>query len=361
MLMSFIRRQKLGDLSRRTLIALALGSSILPGSVRAQAVDFAALALDTSADRGERILKGAKVEATLIVYGSAPMEDMSPIFMAFEAKYGIKVRYWRAGPQELIRRTETEYRAGRYEVDIVQANGPTLEAMRRENLFQKVISKAQHDLFPQAVPAHREWIGERLNIVIGAYNTKAVPADTLPPTYEGFRDPRWKGKLAVEATDFDWFATVVTAMGEEKGIATFKEIAATNGLSVRKGHTLLTTLVSAGEVPVSLNVFSYKVDQLAKEGAPIAPLLIPPAVGRVNGIAALRRPSHPNAALLYYEFMLTDAQKILMDRDFTPTNQRVQPLPAGMQLEFVDSAKLLDEGEKWTKLWKEVTSLRPAN
>ncbi|MDB5652097.1 MAG: fbpA 2 [Hyphomicrobiales bacterium] len=349
------------DISRRLLFALTLGAALVPGAAQAQTVDFSAMALDATPDRVARIQKAAEAEGILIVYGSAPMEDMSTIFSAFEAKYHIKVRYWRAGPQEVIRRAETEYRAGRYEADIVQANGPTMEALRRENLFQKVLSKAQDDLLPQAVPDHHEWVGERLNIVIGAYNTKSVPAASVPATYEDFSDPSWKGKLAVEATDYDWFATVVSAMGEQKGIATFREIASKNGLSVRKGHTLLTALVAAGEVPVSLNVFTYKVDQLVKEGAPIAPLLIPPAVGRVNGIAAMRRPSHPNAALLYYEFMLTDAQHILMARDFTPTNQRVQALPAGLVLQFVDSAKLLDEGDKWTKLWKEITSLRPAN
>ena len=350
-------RKKLA-LTRRGFTG-ALGFSLLSGQSFAQSADFAKLALDRAPDRAERVLKGAKIEGTLTVYGSAPIDDMSAIFSAFENKHGIKVRYWRAGPQELIRRAETEYRAGRFDVDVVQANGPTLEAIRRENIFQKVWSPLHADLLPQAVPEHGEWIGERLNIIIGAYNTKSVSASDIPTSYEGFADPKWLGKLTVEATDYDWLATVVSAMGEEKGIETFRRIARKAGLSVRKGHTLITTLVAAGEVPLSLNVFSYKVEQLAKEGAPVAALTIPPAVGRVNGIGAARRPPHPNAALLYYEFMLSDAQHVLKDRDFTPTNQKVQALPAGMKLDFVDSAKLLDEDEKWTQLWKEITSIKP--
>lgn len=355
-------RQGVSGVSRRGLLAGAAALACMPlapAQAQDQPSEFARLALAARPDRHARILRGAKSEGTLTVYGSAPIEDMSPIFSAFEETYGVKVRYWRAGPQEVIRRAQTEYRAGRYEVDIVQANGPTMEALRREEIFQKVASQYHADLLSQAVPAHGEWVGERLNIIIGAYNTKAVSKDSLPTDWAGFRDSRWKGKLSVEATDYDWFATVVAAMGEEKGIATFREIAATNGLSVRKGHTLLTALVAAGEVPVSLNVFTYKVDQLAREGAPIAPLLIAPAVGRVNGIGATRRPSHPNAALLYYEFMLTEAQKTLLKRDFTPTNQKVQALPSDLKLEFVDSAKLLDEDEKWTRLWKDITNIRP--
>ncbi len=350
--------RKTVSLTRRAFTG-ALGCSLLSPGAFAQSTDFAKLALDRAPDRSQRILKAAKSEGTLTVYGSAPIDDMSAIFTAFENKHGIKVRYWRAGPQELIRRAETEYGAGRFDVDVVQANGPTLEAIRRENIFQKIWSPLHADLLPQAVPDHAEWIGERLNIIIGAYNTKSVPASDIPTSYEGFADPKWLGKLTVEATDYDWLATVVTAMGEAKGIETFRRIARTAGLSVRKGHTLITTLVAAGEVPVSLNVFSYKVEQLSKEGAPVAALAIPPAVGRVNGIGVARRPPHPNAALLYYEFMLSDAQHVLKERDFTPTNQKVQALPAGMKLDFVDSAKLLDEDEKWTQLWKEITSIKP--
>jgi iron(III) transport system substrate-binding protein len=346
-------------LTRRTFAAGALATLAAPAIVRAQDAGFAKLALDALPERADRILKGAKEEGVLSVYGSAPVDDMGQIFAAFEKKYGIKVRYWRAGPQELIRRAETEYRAGRFDIDIVQANGPTMEALRRESIFQAVASSHQAELLKQAVPDHREWVGERLNIIIGAYNTKAGKAETVPTSYEGFADARWSGKIAVEATDYDWLATVVSAMGEEQGIETFKQIGRTAGFSVRKGHTLITTLVAAGEIPLSLNVFSYKVDQLAKEGAPIAPLTIPPAVGRVNGVAAARRPPHPNATLLYYEFMLSDAQHVLIERDFTPTNQRIQKLPDGMQLDFVDSAKMLDEGDKWTQLWKEITTLRP--
>jgi iron(III) transport system substrate-binding protein len=344
----------------RRRFSLAALSSMFPSKVRAQHLEFARLALEGDAeDRSETLLRGARGEGSVIVYGSAPIEDMSSIFTQFEDRFAVRVRYWRAGPQELIRRIRTEIQAGRFDVDMIQTNGPTLETLRRDNLLQAIVSPVQKDLLPQAVPEHREWVGERLNIIIGAYNTKAIAPEAVPTSFQDFLDPRWKGKLTVEISDYDWFATVAAAMGEAEAIALFRQIASTNGLSVRKGHTLLTTLVASGEVPVSLNVFTYKVEQLAKMGAPIAPLAISPAVGRVNGIAALRRPAHPHAALLYYDFMLSDAQHILASRDFTPTNQRIKPLSTKLDLRFVEPATMLDEGHKWTRLWREITSLRP--
>ena len=73
----------------------------------------------------------------------------------------------------------------------------------------------------------------------------------------------------VEADDTDWFAGLMGELGEEAGVKLFRRIAATNGFSARKGHTLLTNLVAAGEAPLALTVFNYTAEQLKKRGAPI--------------------------------------------------------------------------------------------
>lgn len=81
------------------------------------------------------------------------------------------------------------------------------------------------------------WIGTRLQIVTAAYNTKLIKTTDLPKSYQDLLDPKWKGKLGLEATDLDWFATVISTMGEAKGLQLFHDIIATNGVSVRKGHS----------------------------------------------------------------------------------------------------------------------------
>ena len=43
----------------------------------------------------------------------------------------------------------------------------------------------------------------------------------LPQTLTGFLAPGWKGRLALEATDFDWMHGVVAVMGEERGLDFF--------------------------------------------------------------------------------------------------------------------------------------------
>ena len=42
---------------------------------------------------------------------------------------------------------------------------------------------------------------------------------------------------------------------------------AANGVSVRKGHTLLANLISSGEVPLGMSVYEYKFHQMKAAGA----------------------------------------------------------------------------------------------
>jgi iron(III) transport system substrate-binding protein len=79
-------------------------------------------------------------------------------------------------------------------------------------------------------------------------------------------------------------------------------------------------------------------------------------VARFEGAGVARRASHPNAAILFFEFMLTDAQDILLARDFFPARANARPLPEGASLHFLDSAKGLDEYAKWSKQYRDVVT-----
>src|SRR6185436_11301841 len=143
-----------------------------------------------------------------------------------------------------------------------------------EKLLYAVKTPLTAELIPQALRPHGEWVASRLNIFSAAYNTNLVKADEVPKSYEDLKNPRWKGRLAIEADDVDWFASIVTKMGVEKGVQLFKDIVRTNTMSIRKGHTLLSNLVAAGEVPLALTVYSYKPEQQKRAGAPIEPLYL---------------------------------------------------------------------------------------
>jgi iron(III) transport system substrate-binding protein len=274
----------------------------------------------------------------------------------FEQRYGVKTRVWRAGSEKVLQRGLTEAKANRFDVDIFETNGPEMEVLHREKILQECKSPFLQDLIPQAVTPHREWIATRLNIFTCAYNTKLIRKEDLPKTYEDLLDPKWKGKLAVEADDNDWLANIVMKMGEAKGIALFKEIVRKNDVSVRKGHTLLANLVASGEVPMALTLYNYKVEQMKNAGAPMDWHALAPTVARPNGVGVARNAPHPHAAVLFQDFELSEGQAILGKRDFIPTSTKVPSKLNKMPLVFSDPKVTLDDGQKWSRLYEEIFS-----
>ena len=307
-------------------------------------------------DRAQRLAEGARREgATLTLYTSLTVEDMAALNGAFEARHGVKVNMWRAASDKVLQRVLAEAKAGRHDVDIVETNAPPLESLHREGLLRQVRSPEHAALIAAALPAHGEWVGSRLNVFVQAYNTRLVQRAELPTSYAELLHPRWRGRLGIEAGDDDWFAGVVTALGEAEGLRLFRELVATNGVSVRRGHTLLTNLVASGEIPLALTVYNFTAEQLKQKGAPLDWFVLPPVIARANGVAVSRRAQHPHAALLYYDFMIGDeGQGILLKRDFVPASRRMDtPLNRG-PLTLVDPALIVDEGGRWARLYEDI-------
>jgi iron(III) transport system substrate-binding protein len=340
----------------RWVIALAGTLALSPcglASAQGGASSVADIAAYTSPDRAEKLIAGAKKEGTVTVYTSANVDDMAVVTAAFEKKYGVKVRVWRGSSETLVQRSVTEARGGRYDADVFETGGAAMESLHREKLLQAVKSPDLADLDPAALTAHGEWTGTRYNIFVAAYNTKLIKRDELPKSYDDLLDPKWKGKLGIEVDDSDWFGAVIDQLGEERGLKLFRGIVATNGISVRKGHSLLANLIISGEVPLALTTYAYRAVQLKNSGAPVDWFAIPPTIARFEGAGVARRAAHPNAAILFYEFMLTDAQELLRNREYFPASRKVKPPTDEISVTFLDAARNLDENQKWSRFYRE--------
>src|SRR5437660_7095089 len=307
------------------------------------------------ADRVAKALPAARKEGSLTLYTSFAEKDLPPLLAAFEKRYGIKVRLWRSASENVLQRTVAEAAAGRHDVDAVHSSAIEMEALYREGILQAVVPPHGAKLLEGALRPHRGWIATYLSFWVQAYNTNLVRRDELPRRYEDLLDARWKGKLGIEARLPDWYAALVTDMGEEKGIRFFRELVAKNGISVRGGHTLLNNLVIAGDVPLALTMYQYIVEGSKRKGASVDWFVLEPAVARMSGVGIARHTSHPNAALLFYEFMLsTEAQQLLLEMDYVPTLSKLPSPLANRRFTLVDPAIALDHREKWDKSFEEV-------
>jgi len=67
-----------------------------------------------------------------------------------------------------------------------------------------------------------------------------------------------------------------------------------------------------------------------------------------------RRAPHPHAAVLFFDFMLSDAQPLFLKRDFVPISKKISTPLTKFPFKFIDPKMTLDEHDKWAKLYREI-------
>ena len=305
-------------------------------------------------DRTRLVAEGAKREGAVTLYSSVADKDLRRLVREFEDRTGLHVNVYRAGKDKVLSRVITEARGGRYEVDVIHNPSPEMEVLHREKLLQPVVSPVHATLIPEAVAPHREWAGPRVYIFVQAYNTTKVKPEEVPHAWRDLLDPRWKGRLAIEEKEVEWFHALVGAMGEEKGLDFFRELVRINGMSVRRGNALLTNLVAAGEVPFALTLYSYLPDQARRAGAPVQWIALPPTIAATDAVGIAARPAHPYAAVLLYDFLLGEGQALLGEMHHVVSNKRIAPELKRLDVRFIDPAALIDDNDRWTRLYENV-------
>ena len=334
----------------------ALALCLAAGLAHAQGLTTAETGRFTGPDRIARLAEGARAEGgRLSIYSSSPINQMNAIVAGFTAAHGVEVDFWRSESEGIMQRAGAEARTGRYDVDIIETNAPSMEAMDREGLLQEVALPVFSELMEGAAEAGRAWVVSRLLFYATAANTNLVAPEDMPGTFEDLADPKWRGKIAFEAENSIWLMTLAETNGEAETVSFFEELVASNEASTRRGHTLMVNLVAAGEVPLGINVFHDYALQMKDQGAPIEVLYLPPVVGHLTAAGVLRSAPHPHAAVLFLDYLLSEnGQRIVQEQRSVATNLKVQELPAGIDPAMPDIAGYVDANEKWIRLYADI-------
>ncbi|MBI4524416.1 MAG: extracellular solute-binding protein [Deltaproteobacteria bacterium] len=259
------------------------------------------------------VLDAAKKEGVVVLYAAGNVEDFQKLNGAFEKKYPfLKVQLFRANWERVRNRATTEARAGSHFVDVLHVDGINGWILKEQNLLQPHKSRETDD-FPQDFKDPTGLLPccfDILTNVIG-FNTKLVPRQDAPKTYTDLLQPRWKGRLGMDADEGEWFAALVTIWGKEKTADYFRSLMKQEPSS-RRGHTLLANLTAAGEFAVAVNLFGYRVLEMQAKGEAIDLVHADPLVVRPAHLSLARQAPHPNAARLYMDFVFSvEGQQII--------------------------------------------------
>lgn len=303
---------------------------------------LAILWLLASAQAGADTLpEQAKREGEVAWYTSMNVSDVESVLRPFRQRYPfLEVNLLRAAPEKVRNNMLADAQEGRYTWDVVSFSIGDVDALSRAGILATYSSPESRSGFrPGLVDPAGRWAAIYvLHYVIG-YNTRLVAAADAPRTWNDLLAPRWKGALALDDSDADWYAAMLDYWGREKGLAFMRALARQKPQRL-SGHEAMAHQLAAGEFPLVLNHMN-QLEKMRQAGAPVQWVrTLDPVIALPIDAAISAKAPHPAAARLLVDYLLSkEGQRAIAARGRVPARSDIPEGDVARQLKvhFVDS------------------------
>jgi iron(III) transport system substrate-binding protein len=281
--------------------------------VARQFIILAAVALNLAAASGASgqtlDVEAAKKEGKVVIYGTMVPKVMAEIEKGFQAKYGIKIEYWRADATKVIDRVLTEWRSGRPAFDVVIGARGAIALGKHDNVYAK-FSPASAARFPSK---YKDPDGQltawRVTPVGVLYNTDMVKASEAPKTLDDLLDSRWMGKISMpnpsvhaSTAQYLWNLQQVK---KDKWMDFVRALAKQKPL-LQESYSTVPSAIVRGESALGITYIQYTVQTKGPINfAPIDKVFADPSDAALSAKAV-----NPNAAKVFIDYLCSeDGQK----------------------------------------------------
>ena len=283
------------------------------------------------------LIDAAKKEGEVIWYTTQIITQLvRPVSVAFEKKYGIKVRSTRANSTELSVKIINESRAGRPQSDVFDGTSTVVPLKKEGFVLQWLPDPAKAYPAPYKDP-EGYWVANNLFFLTPGFNTALVPKGTEPRSYQALLDPKWRGKIAWSTSPTSsggpgFIGTVLTEMGTEGGMLYLRELSKQRIANIGSAAREVLDQVIAGEYLLALQIFNHHTVISAKKGAPVDWIKMEPVTGTLSVISVHKNAPHPNAAKLLVDFITSpEGQNIFRDAEYLPADPAVPALTLSLK------------------------------
>ena len=339
-----------------TLLVLLSWQSTVGAQARKPATP-ADLAAYNKPDRERVLYEGAKKEGKLMWYTSLTGGPNIEAPKVFETKYpGVKMEVYRGDSDALISRALQEAQAKHYLVDTIETTFPILKVMRDEKIIARYFSPYLAS-YPDEVKEKADkglvyWATDRETYIGLAYNTDVLSPSVAPKKFDDLLKPELKGKIGFATSDTG--NRVIGAMLATKGAEFVQKLKSQDIMLHSVSGRAILDMVISGELGASPTTFLSHARVSISKGAPIkwVPMDVVPT--NSGGVAVAAGAPHPNAALLFADFLLSpEGQKFLgkfgLDSAMNKPDFKRWYAEAGMTVEQYEK-----ENGKWEKLLRDI-------
>jgi iron(III) transport system substrate-binding protein len=272
----------------------------------------AAMVVDAGASRAApwedilaKLYPAAKAEGEVVV-NSERIEEVGGKdgIAAFTKRFpGIKVTMNGTAGSRLPTVIIAESQAGKSSIDTFRSDPDRADPLAQRGLLLKV---APSELTDQPVKTYFDGHFFKLSDHISNFvvNTELVKAADRPKRFEDLLDPKWKGKLALDARGGQIAHLLSTKVWDEKKFWDFVAGLKKQDPIWTSRNTEAMAKITSGEGAVGTGSYAA-VGELREQGAPVEFLFLSPALSQVRGMAIVKAAAHPNAAKLFVGWLMS--------------------------------------------------------
>lgn len=273
----------------------------------------------------------------LVVYSARNEQLIRPLFNAYQAETGTKIRFItdKAGP--LLQRLKAEGANSPADL-LITVDAGNLWRASREGVLRSVNSR----VLQRNVPSHlrdpgNQWFGLSVRARTIVYSTQRVQPKQLS-TYEELASAKWKGRLCLRTSkkvyNQSLVAMMIASLGEKASEKIVRGWVANLATDVFSSDRAVIKAIDAGQCDVGI-VNTYYYGRLKKKKPDLAAALFWPNQKdrgvhvNISGAGVTRYARNPKAAIRFLEWLSTrPAQELFANSNMEyPVNTAVKANP----------------------------------
>ena len=263
----------------------------------------------------EELVKAAKEEGKLIVYGSCEEEYLNAVCANFKSLYGIDVQAQRLSTGEVAAKIEEENGHPSADVWFGGTTDPYNVTSSKGLLEQYEPKNASHLISDKFKSTNKDWYGIYKGILGILYDKEELQRLKLdvPQDYKDLIDPKYKGLIWSSNYNTAGTAkliinTVIQKYGHNQGIQYLVDLDK-NIAQYTKSGSGPSKAIGAGECTIGIGMLHDGIYQIVDQEHENVGLQIPSsgASYEVGATAIFKGAAHPNAAKLWIEYALSPA------------------------------------------------------
>ncbi len=263
----------------------------------------------------EELVKEAKEEGKLIVYGSCEEEYLNAVCANFKSLYGIDVQAQRLSTGEVAAKIEEENGHPSADVWFGGTTDPYNVSSSKGLLEQYEPKNASHLISDKFKSTNKDWYGIYKGILGILYDKEELERLKLdvPQDYKDLIDPKYKGLIWSSNYNTAGTAkliinTVIQKYGHDQGIQYLVDLDK-NIAQYTKSGSGPSKAIGTGECTIGIGMLHDGIYQIVDQEHENVGLQIPSsgASYEVGATAIFKGAAHPNAAKLWVEYALSPA------------------------------------------------------